>query len=72
MTVPLRKSLPLIAAALDSSLILASYCWSVGDVVVHKLTPLHQHQCVLVTFPEVVVVVERVSHRGKVSTFQLN
>ena len=61
MAVPFRKSLPLIVAALDPSLIFTSHCWSVGDVVVHKLTPLHQHQCVLVTFPVVVVEVERKS-----------
>ena len=61
MAVSLGESLPLIAAALDPSLVLSPYSRSVGDVVVHKLTPLHQHQCVLVTFPVVVVEVERKS-----------
>ena len=61
MTVSLWQGLPFIAATLDSSLVLASHSGSVGDVVVHKLTPLHQHQCVLVTFPVVVVEVERKS-----------
>ena len=61
VTVSLRKGLPIVAATLDSSLVLAPHSGSVGDVVVHKLTPLHQHQCVLVTFP-VVVHVERTSH----------
>ena len=71
VTVSLREGLPLDGAALDSSLVLASHSGSVGDVVVHKLTPLHQHQCVLLTFPGVVCV-ERTSHLSKVSPIQLN
>ena len=59
--VSLGECLPLIAATLDSRLVLPSHSGSVRDVVVHKLTPLHQHQCILLTFP-VVVRVERTSH----------
>ena len=48
------KSLSIIAAALNPSLIFSSHSGSVRDVVVDELTPLHKHQCVLVTFPGMV------------------
>ena len=54
MAISLVKSLPIIAAALNPSLIFSSHSGSVCDVVVDELTPLHKHQCVLVTFPGMV------------------
>ena len=54
VAISLVKGLSNIAAALNPSLIFSSHSGSVRDVVVDELTPLHKHQCVLVTFPGIV------------------